>query len=136
MEYRELFWEEHGINICLEFKINFITNEASIYYRNKDGGFTTRGIIMEKEVMEHLVLQLAKGKIEQFRDNYEQETTNVFLKMEDYNWKFMVSYSDGKSPIIISNEEERYLTNKEIVIPAFIKEIRKFVVKKLALEDF
>lgn len=137
MEYRRIYFRECPEEIPekeFEYQINFVMGEGSISYVNRDGGRTTRGVKMNKENLNHIKLILDKGKPEQYRDGLEVEEC---LMMDGCTWQLIIDYSDGKSQLHINNHDEDSLgINKQYKVPAFVNELKKYIIFNLGLEDF
>lgn len=136
MEYRRIYFRECPEEIPekeFEYQINFVMGEGSISYANRDGGRTTRGVKINKDVLKHIKLILDKGKPEQYRDNLEVEEC---LKMDGCTWQLVIEYSDGKAELQIDNYDEDSLgINKQYNVPAFIIGLKNYVISNLGLED-
>ncbi len=129
--YRETFGEE--VKHSFEFQINFVMQEGSISYLNKDGGITTRGVMLQKDALDHFELLLNKGKPEQYRDGKNLKAENCYLKTSSETWEMQIDYTDGRAQLRIDNLEED--DTKIIERPAFVVELKKYAIHKLGLED-
>lgn len=129
--YRETFGEE--VKHSFEYQINFVMQEGSISYLNKDGGITTRGVILQKDVLEHFELLLNKGKPEQYRDGKNLKAENCYLNNSAETWEIIIEYTDGRAQLRIDNSEED--DSKIIERPGFVVELKKYAIHKLGLED-
>ena len=136
MEYRRIFYREasgeEGRH-SFEYQINFVMEEGSISYSNKDGGITTRGAMLQKNDLDHFELLLNKGKPEQYRDGKNLKANNCYYKMGSGTWEILIDYTDGRSQLRIDNSEEDDSTIIEQ--PGFVVELKEYVINKLGLED-
>ncbi len=136
MEYRRIFYREasgeEGRH-SFEYQINFVMEEGSISYLNKDGGVTTRGAILQKNVLDHFELLLNKGKPEQYRDGKNLKANNCYYKTDSGTWEILIDYTDGRSQLRIDNSKED--DSKIIEQPGFVVELKKYAIHKLGLED-
>ena len=137
MNYRRFYYREvpdEAPEGTFECSVNFVLEEGSISYYNKDRGRTTRGAKLREEDLKHCKLILDKGKPEEYRDGLEE--ADSFFKTDGSFWEMVIEYSDEKPELRISNEDEYSLeSNKAYKIPEFIRELKEFASIKLGLED-
>lgn len=109
--YRETFGEE--VKHSFEYQINFVMQEGSISYLNKDGGITTRGVILQKEALDHFALLLNKGKPEQYRDGKNLKAENCYLKTRSETWERLI-YFYNKYPDLYLKMYNELMGGREI----------------------
>ena len=138
MEYRRIFYREsdgEAGGYPFSYQVNFVMEEGSISYCNRDGGFTTRGAKLNENVLSHFRLLLSQAKPEQYRDGKNLKIEKSIF-VDEFSWEFIIEYNDGTSELRIDNTRANDPGINEIMkVPAFISELRGYAISQLGLED-
>lgn len=80
--------------LVYSFKVNMLCGELEITYDNFGGGYTTKGIKLNRKQYSHLKQLLKIEYFEKFRNNLNMETCTSFLDPYSWNMQCMSNYGD------------------------------------------
>ena len=98
------------------FKINMIYGELEIIYDNFLGGYTTKGIKLNRKQHNHLKQLLQMNNFEKFRENLDIDNENFICVLAPYSWNLECISDDGKPILEIDSEIEKCIFTPDSLI--------------------
>lgn len=115
MYYTKIIYnaEERG-KLIYGFKVNMLCSELEITYYNFLGGYTTKGIKLNRKQHSHLKQLLKTEHFEEFRENLNMDKCISFLA--PYSWNLQCISNGGKPMLEIPDGGGGYIMPPNSVI--------------------
>lgn len=126
-----IFNAENRRKLTYCFKVNMICNELEITYDNFLGGYTTKGIKLNRKQHNCLKQLLKVDGFEEYRDNVNIDKWTCLL--DSYSWNLKCISNDGKPMLEISNEADKFIMTPSVVI-ALVKYVTSIGIEPELLE--
>ena len=124
MNYTTIIYscEDAWNNPCFSFKINFLTHELSVEYKNNKGGVTLNGITLDEKQYNHLKQLSLPHIFEKFRDDKWKEKPE-WMVLDGAIWEAKFLCDDGRPMLIMQSNLEPYPQ------PPILKSLIDYVLK-------
>ena len=108
-----IFNAENRRKLTYCFKVNMICNELEITYDNFLGGYTTKGIKLNRKQHTQLKQLLKVDDFEKYRDNLNIDKWDWLL--DPYSWSLECISNDGKPMLEISDGAGDFIMTPSVV---------------------
>ena len=108
-----IFNAENRRKLTYCFKVNMICNELEITYDNFLGGYTTKGIKLNRKQHTQLKQLLKVDDFEKYRDNLNIDKWDCLL--DPYSWSLQCISNDGKPMLEISDGAGDFIMTPSVV---------------------
>lgn len=100
--------------LTYSFKLNMLCRELEIIYDNFLGGYTTKGIKLNRNQYAHLKQLLKIENFKKYRDNLNID--NYISLLDTYRWNLQCISNDGEPMLEIPNRGDDYIMPPDFVI--------------------
>lgn len=100
--------------LTYSFKLNMLCRELEIIYDNFLGGYTTKGIKLNRNQYAHLKQLLKIENFKKYRDNLNID--NYISLLDTYRWSLQCISNDGEPMLEIPNRGDDYIMPPDFVI--------------------